>query len=99
LDIMKREDVIKIISEHRDEIKRLGVKSLAFFGSVARNENRPDSDVDFIVDFESKPTFDGYTDLKSLLEKLLSCKIDLATRKSLKPRLRTRIEKEAVYVA
>jgi uncharacterized protein with HEPN domain len=40
---MKREDVIRLISTRRGEIKRLGVKSLAFFGSVARNENHPTS--------------------------------------------------------
>lgn len=96
---MKREDVIKLIADHRSEIKRLGVKSLAFFGSVARNESRPNSDVDFLVEFEGMATFDGYNNLKSFLEKLLGCKVDLVTHRSLKPRLRPLVEKEAVYVA
>lgn len=96
---MKREEVIRLISTQRDEIKRLSVKSLAFFGSVARNESRPNSDVDFLVEFEGMATFDGYNNLKSFLEKLLGCKVDLVTHRSLKPRLRPLVEKEAVYVA
>ena len=91
--------VIRLISTRRGEIKRLGVKSLAFFGSVARNENHPTSDVDFLVEFDGKATFDGYNNLKSFLEQLLGCKVDLVTHRSLKPRLRPLVEKEAVYVA
>lgn len=50
---MRRADVIAAISGHRDEIAhRFGVRSLSLFGSVARDEARPDSDIDLVVDFE-----------------------------------------------
>ncbi|MGK7885241.1 MAG: nucleotidyltransferase family protein, partial [Crocosphaera sp.] len=47
---MKRDDVLKIIAEHREQLEKLGVKSLLLFGSVARDEAGPDSDVDFLVE-------------------------------------------------
>ena len=96
---MKREEVTALIAKHRLELKRLDVKSLALFGSVVRDEARPDSDVDFIVEFEGKATFDGYMNVKQFLEKILGHRVDLVTRKALRPRIRPRIEKEAVYVA
>lgn len=76
----------------------MGVKTLAVFGSVARDEARPDSDVDLLVEFLGPATFNGYMDLKFFLEDLLGRPIDLVTRKSIRPRLKTQIESEAFYV-
>jgi predicted nucleotidyltransferase len=69
------------------------------FGSVARNEARPDSDVDLLVDLEPPVTFDRYMDLKFFLEKCLDRPVDLVTVRSLKPLLRDRVAKEAIYVS
>jgi len=96
---MKREEVIFLLAKYRQELQRFGVKSLALFGSVARGDARPDSDIDFIVEFEGKATFDGYMNLKLFLEGVLKNRVDLVTRKAIKPRLRPHIEEEAVYVA
>jgi len=96
---MKRDDTLKLLTEHRQDLTRLGVKSLALFGSVVRDESKLDSDVDVLVEFEGKATFDGYMSLKFFLEELLGCRVDLVTHKALKPRLRSYVEKEAVYVA
>jgi hypothetical protein len=95
---MQRNQVLDILTKSRPEFVRFGVKSLAVFGSVARNESRPESDVDVLVEFEDKATFDRYMELKFFLEDLLKCRVDLVTRKALKPRLRPSIEREAVYV-
>jgi len=68
-----------------------GVKSLALFGSVARDEATSSSDVDLIAEF-SRPV--GYFDLFALqnhLEIILGCPVDLGTPDSLKPRLRQRV--------
>ena len=46
---MKRAEVLAILAAHREKLQELGVKSLNLFGSVARDEARPDSDVDFLV--------------------------------------------------
>ncbi|MEK6575593.1 MAG: nucleotidyltransferase family protein [Chloroflexota bacterium] len=96
---MSRDAIIKLLAEHQQDLTRLGVKSLALFGSVAREESRADSDIDLLVEFDGKATFDGYINLKFYLEDLLKRRVDLVTRRALKPRLRSRIEEEALYVA
>jgi len=48
---MTRDSIIETLREHMDEIRRHGVAHLAVFGSVARGEERPDSDVDILVEF------------------------------------------------
>jgi hypothetical protein len=78
---------------------RYGVRNLSVFGSVARGDERPGSDVDVLVEFEQTPTFDQFMDLKLYLEELLRRKVDLVTRHALKPRMRPIIEKEALHVA
>jgi uncharacterized protein len=95
---MRRSEILQELSAHRDELTRMGVKTLAVFGSVARDEARPDSDVDLLVEFLGPATFNGYMDLKFFLEDLLGRPIDLVTRKSIRPRLKTQIESEAFYV-
>ena len=95
---MAREEVLQCLSSHRQELAKLGVKSLALFGSVARDEARPESDLDLLVGFEGRATFDQYMELKFFLEELLGRRVDLVTRKALKPQLRSHVETEAVRV-
>jgi predicted nucleotidyltransferase len=96
--IMRRRDhVLKTLAEHRDALRQLGVRRLGLFGSAARGDGRPDSDLDFVVEFEAK-TFDAYMDLLSLLEKLLDSRVDLVLEDAIKPRLRPIILAEAVHV-
>ena len=96
---MKRDEVIARISEQQQALECFGVEMLSLFGSVAREENRPDSDIDVLVDFEGKATFDQYMDLKFFLEDLLGSRVDLVTRKALRPAMRPSIEQEAIRVA
>lgn len=96
---MHREQVLRILREHTQQVREFGVTSLAVFGSVARDQTRPDSDVDILVEFDPPPTFERYMDLKFYLEDLLRCRIDLGTPDTLKPRIRARVQSEAVYVA
>jgi len=95
---MRRSETLQKLAVHRDDMIKLGVKTLAVFGSVARDEARQDSDVDILVEFQDKATFDGYMDLKFFLEDLLGRPVDLVTKKSIRPRLKTQIEGEALYV-
>lgn len=95
---MKREELLKCIASHRKEIDAFGVKSLALFGSMARDEAQSSSDVDILVEFQGKATFDQYMELKIFLEDILGCPVDLVTRKALKPRVRPYVEQEAFYV-
>jgi uncharacterized protein len=96
---MHRQDVINLLKAQRTEIRALGVKSLALFGSVSRDEARPDSDVDLLVDFEGRPSFDAFMDLKFYLEDLLKRKVDLVTEGALKPRMKPILDREAIRVA
>ena len=96
---MNRDEILEILRAHRDELqKRFGVKSLAVFGSVARGEAGPESDVDILVEFESPPGFDGYMALKFYLEDLLGRKVDLVMKNALKPWARDVVLREKVDV-
>lgn len=95
---MQRDEVLAILAEHRDRLKGFGVKSLALFGSTARNEARPDSDVDILVEFEGPVTFDCYMDVKFYLEDHLGTRVDLVSTPMLKPLIRPTVEREAMYV-
>lgn len=96
---MTRADAIQRIQAHVAELRRCGVKSLALFGSVARDEARPQSDVDVLVDFDGPTTFDGYMDVKELLERVLGQPVDLVTHAALKPLVRPYVERDLVHVA
>jgi uncharacterized protein len=97
---MNRDDVIRLLTERREELShRFGVRSIALFGSYARDEAGPDSDVDLLVEFEGRPTFLGYMGLIEYLEDLFGRRVDLATRDKVKPRLRPIVEQELIRVA
>lgn len=78
---------------------RYGVKELAVFGSVARNQAHAGSDLDLLVSFEGRPTFDRFMDLKFYLEDVLGMSVDLVTPNAIRPELKARIEREAVHVS
>jgi uncharacterized protein len=96
--IMKLAFALKILKQNTSAFTRLGVKSLAVFGSTARDEASLTSDVDILVTFEESPTYDQYIETKFLLEELLGCRVDLVIQDGLKPLIRAQVEKEAVYV-
>jgi predicted nucleotidyltransferase len=65
---MKREEVLRILSQHRGQSEqRHGVRFLALFGSVARDQVSPESDIELLVEFATRPVFDGYMRLKEHL--------------------------------
>ena len=92
-----RDGVLRTISSMLEELAaRFSVNKIGLFGSCAREEMNPESDLDIIVDFFD-PTFDNYMDLKFFLEDLFGRKVDLVIADAIKPRLVPVIEKEAVY--
>jgi hypothetical protein len=91
-----RDEILKTLGQNREIIRLFEVHRLALFGSAVRDEAKPASDLDFIVDFEKK-SFDSYMDLKAFLEKLFDCPVDLVMSDAIKPRLRPIILGEAVY--
>lgn len=96
---MQREEVLRILGQNQQVLKDFGVKSLAIFGSVARDEATPDSDVDILVEFDVPVTFDLYMDVKFYLEDRLGTRVDLVSGLMLKPLIRSTVEQEAIYVA
>jgi uncharacterized protein len=97
---MRRDDVLIKLKEQRQELnERYGVASLFLFGSVARDEARPDSDVDLLVEFKHPIGLFEFIELQQRLESLLGCKVDLGTRRSLKLQLTERVFQEAIRVA
>ena len=94
---MTRDDILRILRDHRDDLTRLGVKSLALFGSAARDEATRRSDVDLLVEFSRPVGLFEFIDVKDYLERLLGCRVDLVTRDALKPQLQQTILQEAVH--
>jgi predicted nucleotidyltransferase len=99
---MNRNQVLKIIGDHRETLTgNFGVKSLALFGSVVRDEATAASDVDLLIEFEGRPV--GLFHLsrtQHYLESILGVpRVDLVLRDGIKPALRDRILREAVYAA
>jgi len=96
---MRRDEAVAVLSAHRGELERFGLRSLALFGSVARDKAGPESDLGLLVDFEGVPTFDRYTGIKLFLEDVLGCRVDLVMREALKPRMRPVVEQETIRIA
>ena len=96
---MTRSQTIAAIHAHDAELRALRVKSLGLFGSVARDEAGPTSDVDVLVEFNGPATFDGFMDLKALLERVLGRSVDLVTQRALRPMVRPYVERDLIHVA
>jgi hypothetical protein len=93
----ERGAVLTKLAGHRAELTRLGVRSLALFGSTARSEARVDSDVDLLVDFARPVGLFGFLEVKSYLEYLLGRPVDLVTASALRPEVRDTVLREAVH--
>ena len=98
---MKREDALLILSEHRSEIAGFGVSSIAIFGSVARGEASPGSDIDVLVEFDpaARVGMFKFMELQEYLEHILGGRVDLVTKDALRHQLRDSILKESVGAA
>ncbi len=96
---MNRQTILDRLNAEAPGLKRkYGVKSLAVFGSMARGDDHEGSDVDILVTFEGKATFDNFMGLKLDLEELFGRKVDLGTTKSLRPEMRSNVEKDLIHV-
>lgn len=93
-----RSDILDLLENQRESIRKFGVRELGVFGSFARNEQTPESDVDVLVELQ-RETFRDYMGLLSFLEKLFGRKVDLVMKDTIKPIIRDRILRETIYVA
>ncbi|MBW4622517.1 MAG: nucleotidyltransferase family protein [Cyanosarcina radialis HA8281-LM2] len=95
---MQRHEVLEKIESHKLSLKEFNVKSLILFGSVARDEATPESDVDLLVEFDRPIGLLAFVRLKRHLEAILGCSVDLGTPNSLKSDLRKPVLEDSVRV-
>jgi predicted nucleotidyltransferase len=94
-----KDGILKALQDNRDALRALGVTRLALFGSFARGEQTPTSDVDALVEFEpGQKTFDHFIQLSFLLEDTFQRRVEVVTPDSLSPYLGKHILKEVLYV-
>jgi hypothetical protein len=97
--MLGREAILNLLRDHKPDLARMGVISIALFGSAARGEARQDSDVDLLVELTPPLTFEKYTRVNFYLEDLLGCRVDLVLPDTLKTRIRSSVLAEAIYVS
>ena len=97
---MKSLDEIKeIIDTHKNELrKEHGLKEIGVFGSYVRGAQRADSDLDILIEFEKPVGFVKFLRLESRLSELLGVRVEMVTKKALKPFIGKRILQEVIYV-
>jgi uncharacterized protein len=93
---VRREEALRRLAEYRDELTAMGARSLSLFGSVARDEAGPDSDVDILIEFDRPLSLFYLGRIQIRLEEILGQRVDLVMPESLRPRLRARVLAEAV---
>lgn len=98
--VQTKEEIVKMLDENRTRLRAFGVKRLGLFGSFVRSEQRVDSDVDVLVEFElGQKTFDHFIGLSFLLEDLFGRSVELVTPEALSPHIGPYILKEVEYVS
>ena len=96
---MNRAETLALLSRHQPEIqRRFGVRSMALFGSRAREQSHPNSDVDVLVEFDGPATSSRYFGLQFFLEDLQGAPVDLVTERALRPQLRPFVERDLMHV-
>ena len=96
---MRRDEALTILASQAEDLRSRKVKTLSVFGSVARDEAGPDSDVDILVEFSAPVGLFEFIDLKDHLSELLGRRVDLATHRALRREMRDQILKEAIRAA
>jgi len=92
------ESILGALVEHREQIRSFGVRRIGVFGSFVRGEEREESDIDILIEFEEgERSFDTYMDLKFFLEDLFRRRVDLVDRDTIKPALRPYILQSVRY--
>jgi predicted nucleotidyltransferase len=96
---MDRDQVIATLRAHEAELRDRGVAHAALFGSLARGEAGPGSDIDILVDLapDARIGLFGYVSLIQFLEDLFPLRVDMANRRRLKSLARSSIERDALF--
>lgn len=96
---MTREEVLQVLKDHEAELKKRGVAHAALFGSLARGEAGPKSDIDIMVEFDPKARVGlwGYAGIIEYVKGLFGRPVDVAQKAGLKQHVRPSAERDALY--
>jgi predicted nucleotidyltransferase len=96
---MQADHAISILRRHEGDLRARGVRRAALFGSLARGDHRPDSDIDIMVEIEpeARITVFDYVELKEYIAGLFDHPVDVVSRDGLKPYVRPAVTADAIY--
>jgi uncharacterized protein len=95
-----KDEILTSLRKNGEKLRSLGVRRIGLFGSFARNEAGPESDIDLLVEFvPNEKTFDNFMALSFFLEELFGRRVELVTIESLSPYMGPHIMKEVEYVS
>jgi uncharacterized protein len=96
---MEKQDILARLREHETALKAQGVSHAALFGSRARGDARPDSDIDILLEIAPDVRMDvfKYVGIVHSIEDLFPVRVDVSNRIALKPHVKPFAEREAVY--
>ena len=99
LMFMNSEDILARLRENEPALRARGVKHAALFGSCARGDNRPDSDIDIMIELDpaARVTVFNYAGLKDYIASLFDGPVDVVNREGLKPYVRPAVTSDAIY--
>jgi predicted nucleotidyltransferase len=96
---MRRDEIIRTLKERETDLRAQGVLHAALFGSLARGEPRPDSDIDIMVELDPEivVTIFDYAGVKDFIADMFDGPVDVVSREGLKPLVRPRATIDAIY--
>ncbi len=96
---MTRDDVLTVLRQHRTELEAQGVTHAALFGSLARGEQGPDSDIDIMVEINPDAHIGawGLSGVILYIQDLFEYAVDVSERRALRTHVRPSAERDAVY--
>ncbi len=93
-----RVEIISLLSQHKDELtKRFKVRAIGLFGSYAREEQGPESDVDILVDVDPSIGLE-FVSLAETIEQLLGLPVEIVSSRAIKPKILEFIQQDLIYV-
>jgi len=93
------DEIIRIVEKHKEELRRkYNVKEIGVFGSFVKGEARDESDVDILVEFEKPIGLFKFLELEEYLSNLIGRKVDLVSKKALKPHIGKHILEEVITI-
>lgn len=97
--VENKQQAFERIQSHQSALKLFGAARLGLFGSFVRNEQKSESDIDFVIEFqEGKKTFRNFMNMANYLEKVMNRKVDLLTWEGMASFVKWEVEKEIEYV-